>query len=99
MGADIVEIYWNARPHLERMGVSLRRGEINAHGQSLLEEVRKALVAEFPGTPVLVRIAVRTGDLSSDVRVLRQGVEQSDCVGRLRTVIDQALQRTQPRVA
>jgi hypothetical protein len=61
VSADIVEIHWNARPHLERLGVNLRRRGIDERGKRLLEEVRRSLAGAFPGAPVLFRISVHTG--------------------------------------
>jgi alpha-D-ribose 1-methylphosphonate 5-phosphate C-P lyase len=92
---DIVEIYWNARPHLERLGVNLRRSEIDDRGQHLLEEVRKSLVKVFPGSPVLVRFAVHAKAPVNDLRVLRQGSEQPTCVAEVRAAIEHALQQAE----
>ena len=99
MSADIVEIHWNARPHLERLGVNLRRGGIDERGKRLLEEVRGRLAAAFPGSPVLFRISVHRGVPTDDLRVLRQGVEQPDCLYELRTAIDHAVQHAQREAA
>ncbi len=99
MAADIVEIHWNARPDLERLGVNLRRRGIDDKGQRVLEEVRKSVVDVFPGAPVLVRITVHAAAPADDLRVLRQGVEQSHCLPELRSAIEQAIQRTQPQAA
>jgi hypothetical protein len=92
---DIVEIYWNARPHLERLGVNLRRNEIDDRGQRLLEEVRKSLVEVFPGTPVLVRFAVHAKAPVNDIRILRRGIEQPGCIDEVRAAIEQALQQAE----
>jgi len=89
---DIVEIYWNARPCLEHLGVNLRRGGIDDRGQRLLDEVRKSLVEAFRGTPVLVRFAVHTKPPASDLRVLRRGIEQPECIAEVRAIIDHVLQ-------
>jgi len=96
MAADIVEIYWNARPHLERLGVNLRRRTgIDEKGQRLLEEVRKSLVAAFPRTPVLVRFAVQGTPSEADLRVIRPGIEQPHSVRGLLTAMVRAIRRTQ----
>jgi hypothetical protein len=95
MTADIVEIYWNARPCLERAGVNLRRGGIDDKGQKLLGEVRKSLVASFPDSAVLVRFAVHTKAPTDDLRVMRRGVEQSDCLDDLCAAIELAIQHAQ----
>lgn len=92
---DIVEIYWNARPHLERLGVNLRRSGIDDKGQHLLEEVRKGLVEVFPGAPVLTRFAVHAKAPASDLRVLRRGIEQPECVDEVRAVIEHSLQQAE----
>jgi hypothetical protein len=92
---DIVEIYWNARPHLERLGVNLRRSGIDDRGQHLLDEVRKSLVEVFPGTPVLVRFAVHAKAPANDLRVLRRGVEQPGCIDEVRAAINQALKQAE----
>ncbi|MFC1459530.1 hypothetical protein ACETIH_23095 [Microvirga arabica] len=95
MTTDIVEIFWNARPHLERLGVNLRRNGIDDRGQHLLEEVRKRLVEVFPGTPVLVRFAVHAKTPANDLRVLRQGIEQTECIEEVRAAIEQTLQQAE----
>jgi hypothetical protein len=92
---DIVEIYWNAHPHLERLGVNLRRNEIDDRGQRLLQEVRKILVEVFPGTPVLVRFAVHAKAPVNDIRILRRGIEQPGCIDEVRAAIEQALQQAE----
>jgi hypothetical protein len=92
---DIVEIYWNARPHLERRGVNLRRGGIDDRGQHLLEEVRKCLVEVFPGIPVLVRLVVHAKAPASDLRVLRRGIEQPGYLDEVRAAIEHALQQAE----
>ena len=88
---DIVEIHWNARPHLERLGINLRRGDIDERGQRLLEQVRKGLVDAFPGSPVLLRIAVHAKTPVSGLRVLRRGVESSDCIEKVRVSIEHVI--------
>lgn len=93
MTTDIVEIYWNARPHLDRLGVNLRRGGIDDRGQHLLEEVRMSLVEVFPGTAVLVRFTVHAKPSVNDLRVLRQGTERPECLDEVRAAIEQALQQ------
>jgi len=92
---DIVEIYWNARPHLERLGVNLRHSGIDDRGQRLLDEVRKSLVEVFPGTAVLVRFAVHAKAPADDLRVLRQGIEHPECLDEVRAAIEQALQQAE----
>ena len=99
MTTDIVEIYWNARPHLERFGVNLRRSGIDDRGQHLLEEVRKSLVETFPGTPVLVRFAVHAKVPGKDLRVLRRGVEQPGCIDDVHAAIEQALLQVEREAA
>ena len=92
---DIVEIYWNARPHLERLGVNLRRSGIDGRGQHFLEEVRKSLVEVFPRTPVLVRFAVHAKAPANDLRIVRRGIEQPACVDEVRAAIEHALQQAE----
>lgn len=99
MTTDIVEIYWNARPHLERLGVNLRRSAIDDRGQHLLEEVRKSLVEVFPRTPVLVRFAVHGKPPANDLRVLRRGIEQSGSIDEVRAVIEHALHEAECKPA
>jgi hypothetical protein len=96
---DIVEIYWNARPHLERLGVNLRHGGIDDRGQQLLEVVRRSLAEGFPGTPVLVRFAVHAKAPANDIRVLRRGIEQTGCIDEVRAAIEQALQQAERQPA
>jgi hypothetical protein len=92
---DIVEIFWNARPHLEWLGVNLRRSGIDDRGQHLLEEVRKNLAEVFPGVPVLVRIAVHAKAPPNGLRVLRRGIEQPGCIEDVRAAIEQTLQQAE----
>ena len=94
MAADIVEIDWNARPDLERMGVNLRRGGIDDRGRKLLEQVRRSLPQASPCSPILERITVHAKAPTDDLRVIRRGVEQSDCLGELRMAIEHAIQNT-----
>ena len=89
MTADIVEIFWNARPHFGRRGVNLRRGQIDDRGQHLLEEVRKTLAEVFPGVPVLIRIVVHAKAPPTDIGVLRCGIEQPGCIDEVRAAIEQ----------
>ncbi|ANY84942.1 hypothetical protein BB934_42705 (plasmid) [Microvirga ossetica] len=99
MTTDIVEIYWNARPHLQRLGVNLRRSGIDDRGQHVLAEVRKSLVEVFPGTPVLVRFAVHAKAPANDLRILRRGIEQLGCVDEVRAAIEHALQQAECEAA
>ena len=93
--ANIVQIYWNAHPCLERAGANLRRGGIDDKGQKLLINVRKSLVACFRDSAVLVRFAVRAKVPPDDLRVVRRRVEKSDCLDEVRATIELAIQHAQ----
>jgi hypothetical protein len=96
MPADVGEIYWNARPHLERLGVSLKRGGTDDKGQQL---VRQSLAVAFPGTRALVRLVTHAKAHLDGLRVLRQGVEPLHCLSDVRVAIEQALLRAHPMAA
>ena len=98
---DVVEVFWNARPHLERLGLNLnpKRRDIDPRGEQLLDEVRRSLVHAFPESATLVRIAVRTGVGQADLRVVRRGVEEPDRLDELRDLVDDAVGRAAPQPA
>jgi hypothetical protein len=102
MGApviDVVEVYWNARPCLARLGIKPERVALDPRGEHLFNEVRQAVMGAFPGVPTLVRIAVRKGAPDPDLRILRGGTEVHDGLDSLRVLIEEAAERGVPRAA
>ncbi|HEY8564618.1 MAG TPA: hypothetical protein VIL65_03885 [Beijerinckiaceae bacterium] len=91
---DVVEVFWNARPCLERAGVKPNLLTHDARSGRLFDEVRRAVMDAFPGRPTLVRIAVRKSDRDDDgLRVKGNGATGSVDIDGLRRVIQQAVDR------
>ena len=89
MAADIVKIHWNARPCLDQLSANLRRGGIDSDGQRGLDDVRRARIEAFSSSVVLVR----------KLCVARNGDELGECLGGVRTILEQPIERAQPEVA
>ena len=53
----------------------------------------------FLGIPVLVRIAVHARTPVSDLRILRRGVDSSDCIERVRVLIELIVQSAECELA
>lgn len=88
--AEIVEVFWNARPHLARAGIKVGGGNLDPRADRLFNEVRAAAAESFPGAVTLLRIVTRK-EPDVDLRVQRGGVAVSDAeVARLRERIDAA---------
>jgi hypothetical protein len=73
---DIVEIHWNARPHLARLGIKVGSGPLDPRAKDLFAEIRESVVPLFPGCVTLLRIAVRRGSTDESLRIDRRGAEQ-----------------------
>ena len=91
---SIVEIHWNAKPHLARLGVKVSSNALDPRAERLFDEVRGSVADAFPGCVTLVRIAVRKGSAEDDIRIVRHGSEQTDGdLIEIRTRIDRAVER------
>jgi hypothetical protein len=92
--ANIVEIHWNAKPHLSRLGVKVSSNALDPRAERLFDAVRGSVADAFPGCVTLVRIAVRKAKAEDDIRIVRHGA--GECEGDLleiRTRIGQAVER------
>jgi hypothetical protein len=76
----IVEVFWNARPCLNRMSIKVGAGPLDPRAAQMFQEVRAAAASAFPGCVTLVRIAVRRQP-EMELRVVRRG--DSECAGDL----------------
>lgn len=87
---DIVEVFWNARPHLARAGIKVGAAALDPRAERLFGEVRTAAGEAFPGCVTLLRIVTRK-EPDVDLRAVRGGVAVGDDeVAALRTRIDAA---------
>ena len=92
--SQIVEIHWNAKPHLSRLGVKVGSNALDPRAERLFDEVRGSVADAFPGCVTLVRITVRSKNPEQDIRIMRNGApdSESDLV-EIRTRIDGAIER------
>jgi hypothetical protein len=87
---DIVEVFWNARPHLARAGIKVGAAALDPRAERLFSEVRTAAGEAFPGSVTLVRIVTRK-EPDVDLRAVRGGVAlDADEVATLRSRMDAA---------
>src|SRR5688500_6272191 len=70
---EIVEVFWNARPHLSRLRIKVGGGALDPVADRLFSDVRDGVAATFPGRVTLVRIGTKRADVASDLRVVRNG--------------------------
>lgn len=88
--ADIVEVFWNARPHLARAGIKVGAAALDPRAERLFSDVRAAAGEAFPGAVTLVRIVTRK-DPGVDLRVTRAGVAAPEReVAALRPLLEAA---------
>lgn len=88
--ADIVEIFWNARPHLARAGIKVGAAALDPRAERLFSDVRAAAGEAFPGSVTLVRIVTRK-DPGIDLRVTRAGGAASEHeIAALRSAVEAA---------
>jgi hypothetical protein len=91
---DIVEIHWNARPHLARLGIKVGAGPLDPRAEGLFSEIRESVVPLFPGCVTLLRIAVRRGKNADEtLRINRQGADLEDEVAAVQALVDSAVAR------
>ena len=91
---QIVEIHWNAKPHLARLGVKVGSNALDPRAERLFDEVRSSVADAFPGCVTLVRIAVRTKNPEEDIRIVRNGAPDGEAdVGEIRVRIGDAIER------
>jgi hypothetical protein len=92
---NIVEIFWNARPHLDRMGVKVNSNALDPRAERMFSEVRGSVADAFPGCVTLLRIAVRSGKGEQDVRIVRRGgsTELEGDIVAIRQRIESAVER------
>jgi hypothetical protein len=87
---QIVEVFWNARPHLARAGLRIDSGLLDPRAKALFNRVRSALADAFPGCVTLTRIITRK-QITGELRVLCCGVPaNSREVERIRRRVDAA---------
>jgi hypothetical protein len=91
---DIVEIHWNAKPHLTRLGVKVTSNALDPRAERLFDEVRASVADTFPGSVTLVRIAVRSATPEDDIRVVRNGAPDGEAdLADIRSRIESAVER------
>lgn len=89
---DIVEVFWNARPHLARAGIKVGAAALDPRAERLFSDVRAAAGEVFPGSVTLVRIVTRK-EPAVDLRAVRGGVALGAAeVSALRTRMDAAVE-------
>lgn len=89
--ADIVEVFWNARPHLARAGIKVGAAALDPRAERLFDAVRAAATDAFPGAVSLVRIVTRK-EPDVDLRAVRGRAAVSDRdLAELRSRIDAAV--------
>jgi hypothetical protein len=90
---EIVEVHWNARPHLARLGIKVGGAPLDPRADRLFTDIRQGAASLFPGCVTLVRIATRNKNPDAQLWVSRGGIKQED-VGPIEALIEQAVQRT-----
>jgi hypothetical protein len=91
---NIVEIHWNAKPHLTRLGVKVTSNALDPRAERLFDEVRASVADAFPGCVTLVRIAVRSANPEDDIRIVRHGADACEAdLAEIRSRIESAVER------
>ena len=91
---QIVEIHWNAKPHLTRLGVKVGSNALDPRAERLFDEVRGSVADAFPGCVTLVRITVRAKNPAADTRIVRHGAPDGDVdLASIRARITEAVER------
>jgi hypothetical protein len=95
---EIVEVFWNARPHLSRLRMKVGAGTLDPVADRLFNDVREAAAETFPGKVTLVRIATRRGAPDVDLAILRNGKPECPQLhASLGTLIDDAVDQAAKR--
>jgi hypothetical protein len=90
---DVIEVFWNAKPDLARLGLKYG-SKLDPRVERIFAEVRTSVADAFPGCATLVRIAVRKGGkVEEEIRIVRHGSEDRENVEGLQTLIRQAVER------
>ena len=90
---EIVEVYWNAQPHLARLGIKVKAAPLDPRVEDLFFEIRRGVAGLFPECVTLVRITTRNGDPDAPLRIARAGAEPQAGLEAARALIDQAVTR------
>lgn len=91
---DIVEVFWNARPHLQRLGIKVGANTLDPRADQLFADVRLEIGKAFPGAVALVRISTRGKDVTADLRMVRGKAEiEGPELETVRTLINEAIDR------
>jgi hypothetical protein len=45
---DLVEVFWNARPHLQRLGIKVNANTLDPRADQLFADVRSEIGRPFP---------------------------------------------------
>ena len=90
---EIVEIYWNARPHLARLGIKVKAAPLDPRVEGLFSEIRRGVAGLFPEFVTLVRITTRNGDPDAPLPIARAGAAPQAGLEAVRGLIDQAVTR------
>ncbi len=91
---QIVEIHWNAKPHLTRLGVKVGSNALDPRAERLFDEVRGSVADAFPGCVTLVRITVRAKNPDEDIRIVRHGAPDGEVdLASIRARITEAVER------
>jgi hypothetical protein len=89
---DVVEVFWNAKPDLARLGLKYGSA-LDPRVERIFNEVRASVANAFPGCATLVRISVRKGGKDEEIRVLRHGCADEEDLEGLQVLIRQAVER------
>lgn len=91
----IVEVHWNAKLHLTRLGVKVGSNALDPRAERLFDEVRGSVADAFPGCVTLVRISVRRGRPEDEIRLVRHGGTVGEAeLAMIRARIEDAVSRT-----
>jgi hypothetical protein len=90
---EIVEIHWNAEPHLANMRIKVKAGPLDPRAQDLFAEIRSGAADLFPGCVTIVRIATRTGG-DAPLRMTRSAnTDSQDGLAAVQAMVDSAVAR------
>jgi hypothetical protein len=92
---DIIEIHWNARLHLARLGIKVKAAPLDPRVADLFSEIRNGAADLFPDCVTLVRISIRNGDPDAPLRIARAGADTQTGLEAMRALVDNALARAE----